>query len=86
MTGNEPRLNGSTAEARPPHPQDVTGSFDDPEVFQAFVRALYGCIQHKLDTAVDNGVNTEVAGLNRLLTLMPAAIVERNREFFELAF
>ncbi len=69
-----------------PHPQAVTGSFDDPAVFQLFVRALYGCIQHKLDTEVDNNFTAEVAGFNRLLTLLPPNVVEEKREFFELAF
>jgi hypothetical protein len=84
--GNLPVPGESPVALHTLRPQDVTGSFDDPAVFQAFVRALYGCIQHKLDTTVDNNLSAEVAGFNRLLTLLPPAIVEKNREFFELAF
>jgi hypothetical protein len=67
-------------------PQAVTGSFDDPAVFQAFVRALYSSIEHTLQTTVDANVTAEIAGFNRMLTIMPPRVVENNREFFELAF
>ena len=67
-------------------PEAITGSFEEPAVFQSFVHALFGCIQHKLNTAADSEFTAEVVGLNRLLTLMPPAVVDTNREFFELAF
>lgn len=84
--GNQPAPDRPPSAAPPLPPQSVTGSFDDPVVFQAFVRALYGCIRHKFDTAVDNNFTAEVAGFNRLLTLLPPEVVESKREFFELAF
>lgn len=84
--GNLPGPSEIPLEATPLPPWAVTGSFNDSATFQAFVRALYGCVQHKLDTSVDDNLTAEVAGFNRLLTLMPPQAVEKNREFFELAF
>jgi hypothetical protein len=83
---NEPGNVEKPLEARFGQAQSSTGSFDDPAVYQEFVDSLYSRIEQKLDTEIDSGVAVEIAGFNRLLSVMPRKAVEQNRMFFEMAF
>ena len=77
---------GKPLEARGVQPNEVTGSFDNPLIYQAFVRSLCDSIGPRLATDVDGDVAIEIAGLTRLLNVMPPNAVDQNRVFFELAY
>ncbi len=67
-------------------PQGATESFDDPAVYQAFVNSLFSNIKPKLAHSIQPEIAAEIAGLTRLLSIMPRKVVQQNRVFFELAY
>jgi len=64
----------------------ATVSFQDPEIYQAFVQSLFRSIDHRLSGAIEQNVATEIATLTRLLNIMPPTVVQQHRVLFELAF
>lgn len=56
------------------------------DAFEAFVGSLHAKVQHQLEGSADERVQTEIAGLTRLLANMPRPVLYQNRVFFEMAF
>lgn len=65
---------------------ETANPLDGQDAFDAFVGSLRARIQPRLEQALDEPVQAEIANLNRLLANMPRAVVYRNRVFFEMAF
>ncbi len=49
----------------------ASGSLEDSDAYQDFVRSLYARVSHKLDSKLDDEIQIEIAGLTRLVSNLP---------------